>query len=404
MAYPVNFGDIIIPFLTSKDTSIDRNVTEKNFVDSPPQVFELNSNLEAGTYSAILNESIHPRNESFEEQMDAVQSMPARHVTEFPFEVGGDRGHIMVNSATSTISPSLETRESEIDIRFFEQETYRPGAVVSSFAFDDSYSPSPVESVYPVPSTAQNVVDGNGNSLSPTYTVYGEDGSLDLYPYSGKTTIEFDRPADYSSGEQINPVRVYNSEGERIYSDSKILDVGSQIDNGLIRATYNDTSTNLEFFDESWGNIGSFNASASKGYCVDNTNYEVNADFITGCTTEVWRGFPVVRFDVSGGTSYSVTSSSSFTTVDSSTNWYRVVEDSNDQQIVFVRTTTDGSFTTDSSSVGVDSLFETKNYTFFVGIVPREEDSVGNGYTVNYSDFARYIYNRGSWKRTLVQR
>lgn len=387
----VYFGDICIPWLTSKDTSIDREVVEKNFVDSPPQVFELIPNLEAGSYSAILNETVQDKNESFEEQIDAVLSMPSRHATELPVEVAGDKGHIVVETSTTTTFPSKEVREAEIEIRFTDHSDYGPAVSAKPFSISDAYSPSPVESVYPIPST-ENVLNRTSE-----FTISSEDGDLDYYLYSDSEVIEYERDVDeYSVGERIAPVRLYNADDLRIYSDMKAVGGGFTIQNSLISIEYNSSTSTVDYYDGAWNEIGDITFGVDDGYPATNENNQVSIEFVNGDNTSVFRGYPITKLDFSSQTSISFNPTENITVGDNSEDWYRTATmDSSGYELIIIKTSADGDLVNDATSLSWENIDNSNDYTAFIGVVPSE---------ISASDYARYVYNRGSWRRTLTQR
>lgn len=388
-------GDIDIPILTEKDTSISRDTIEKNFVDSPPQVYELTADLESGTYSAYLHEDLHSRNETFEEQIDSVISLPDRHVTECPISVAGDEGYILIDSVTSTVTPSRELREAEMDLRFFDNDVFRPAIDLLPQRFSDTFLPTPEESIYPLPSSVQNVVDSNG-SITPEYTISTEDGDIDLYLYSGDNIFEYDQPSDFASAERVAPVRLYQSlNGQRVYSDEKTIGTGCILENGLLRGEFNDTQANIHYYDGSWGQVGDVNVGAADGYSPENMRETIELSFVDSFNVFEFRGLPVFRFDVDSVTDFTFNGSETLSTGDTSTNWFRTVTDASNREIILIRTSEDGSFYDDGSVLRVENLTSGTEYTFFIGVVP------GN---IPAADFARYIYCRGTWKETLVQR
>lgn len=391
------FGDIDIPWITDKDTSIDREVIEKNFAERPPDVFELTPDLESGTYTAVLNENVHSRSETFGEQTDAVQSMPSRHVTEFPVDINGEVGHVMVDTSTVAIFPSLEIREAEMDLRFMEKKDYKPGFVLEADHYNSNFTPTPKESLVAIPNKASNIQDSADNTLSPQFTLSAEDGDLDLYLYDdNREAYDFERPSDYTSGERISPVRLYKSiGGERVYSDSDSLEnYGYSLENGLVRFEHNQSQNNVYIYDGSWTQIGNLNISGDDGYAPTNRNYQVEVDLINEYTSSLLRGFTVGRFDIAGTTSFTFSTNDTLST-GSTANWYRTVTNGNGDEIILIRTSSDGSFSDDSSTLEVTGLTSSKHYTLYFGFVPSSPTT---------SDYARYVYNIGSWKRTLIQK
>ena len=384
------FGDISIPYLTEKDTSISKDVVEKNFVDEPPQVFELTADLEAGSYSLILNEKIHEKNESFVEQEDAVLSMVSRHGTEFPFQSAGDSGYALVESANVTTFPSLEIREGEVEVRFLDANDYRSAVRATpdslrNAAFDSDATP--VESYVAFPSQVEIF------GLNADYTLSTADGSIDLYTFDEKTIFEYDELEERHESQQIAICRLFNSDDERLYSDSRVVDNGSYISNSLIRNTYNETEAALEYYNGTWNEIGSTQLSFDDGYGLTNENDEVTVSFINGNQASLYRGFSVVRYDFTDESSFEFESTKSITE-ESIEDYYAHYVHEDGYDLVIVRTSADGSFFDDGNIFGVQDLITSEEYTFYVGVVPEN---------ITVSDYARYVYNFGSRERTFTQ-
>ncbi len=328
--------------------------------------------------------------------MDGALSMSQRPTTDLPFEIAGDTGHVMVNAVTSTITPSQEFRSSDMELRFFDDSVYQPAFILSASSFNGVFDTSTIESVVAIPDTAQNVQDGNGNSLTATYSITGEDGTLDLYKYDdSRSIVVHDRPTDYTSGERVNPVRLYRSNGERVYSNTRNIDLSSTLENGTIRAVYGTSQTDVSIYDSSWRQIGNVGVSADDGHAPVNENYEVEVDFVDSFNSTIYREHPIIRYDIDGISSFSFNSNEDLTTQDTSSNWYRVVSNVSGDDIILIRTSSDGSFNDDVSTLEVTGLSTGTEYTFFIGIVP-------TGPT--YDEYARYVYNRGTHKRSLAQR
>jgi hypothetical protein len=380
------FGDVMIPWVTDKDTSITKDIVEKNFVDKPPQVYEITPDLESGTYSAILNETVHDKGESFEEQQDAVLSMVSRHGTEFPFDVSGDDGYISVSSATTSIDPRQEIREAEIDIRFLDSDDYNGSIVANPFPYrGGSYDSQvePHESFLAFPSSI-NVV-----GKTPEHTLSASEGDIDLYIISQKEVVEYEENGLDSQRESI--CRLFNSKDERLYSDSRVVDSNSTVNNTLLRCTYNSISADIEFYDETWESVGSVQLPFNQGYASDNTNDNVNIIFRNGNESEVRRGFSFIRFSFSNESSFDFDSDA---TLISDEDFYAHWEDSSERDIIIVRTSSDGNFYTDASQLGIDSLSSSEEYDVYLAVVPSE---------IAVDDYARYVYNIGSRRRSFVQ-
>lgn len=382
------FGDINLPWLVSKDTSISKDFVEKNFVDQPSQVYELTPDLEAGTYSAILNETVHDKGESFEEQQDAVLSMVSRHGTEFPFNVAGDDGYIIVSGATTVTDPRQEIRDAELDVRFLDTDDYNGAVIVNPFsyrggAFDSQAEPH--ESLVGFPSSI-NVVGKTSD-----YTVTGQEGDIDYYIISDREVVEYEETDLNSQQESI--CRLFNSSDERVYSDSRVVDNGSTVDNSLIRVTYNSSNSQVEYYDGGWVTIGTAGLSFNNAYTSINENDEIEIAFINENTSSVYRGFSIVKYSFSDQTEFTFNSDTSVTSI-TEEDYYAHWEDGNGRDIVVVKTFNGGDFYTDSSDLGVENLLSSDEYDLFFGIVPS---------SISVSDFARYVYNIGSRKRTFVQ-
>lgn len=382
------FGDIFIPWLTTKDTSISRDVIEKNFVDAPPQVFELNNNLESGTYSAILNEDVHKKNESFSEQTDAINSMPGRHVSEFPYAVGGDKGHIVVENSTVEITPSNVIRRAELDIRFLSSDKFKPAASVEASEASSDFTVTPIESVYPIPADATV-------SKNPEVTVSTRDGDVDFYKYSTRENISWTLPSDYASVERVSPTRLYKSNDERVYSDLPAVENNSYFDNGLLKATLKDP-TDISYYDGSWVKVGDIDVQGGSGYASEYSNDETEVSFASNSYYySIYRGLPVVEVNISDS-SLTFTSTENITSADTSNLYYSTATmDSSGYELILIRESSDGSISVNSDNITLSGLDSTNEYTIYVGVVPSE---------MNSENLARWVFNRGSWRRTMVQK
>lgn len=382
------FGDIFIPWLTSKDTSIAKDTVEKNFVDEPPQVYELTPDLEAGTYTAILNETVHDKNESFAEQQDAVLSMVSRHGTEFPFSVAGDDGYVIVNGANTSIDPRQEIRDASIDVRFLSDNDYNAAVVVTPsipIGADFDSITEPHESIIALPSSV-SVLNETAN-----FTVTTEEGDLDYYIVSSKNVVEYEETNLDSQQQSI--CRSFDSDGLRVYSDSQVLSPGSVLTNSLIRSTYTQTESKIDFYDGSWSTVGSVQLPFGTGYTPENINREIELDFINDNKSQINRGFSVVKYTFDEETQFAFDTTDSVSLI-SDEDYYAHWEDGSGRDIIVVRTSSDGSFYTDTSELGIQNLTSSTEYEVFVGVVP-------SAFTVD--DYARYVYNIGNRRNTFVQ-
>lgn len=405
-------GDIFIPWITSKDTSISRNVIEKNFVDEPPQVFELNNDLESGSYSLILNETIHNRNETFKEQMDSVVSMPSRHGSEFPFSLAGDTGHLVINSSSAAITPSQEIRTGEAELRFLDDSTFRPSFKVEALPESSDFSPTPEESILPLSTDVESVESDTNGSRSPAYTLTSEEGGIDFYTYTSEEMIEYDRNStDYTVDERTSPVRAFSVEGNygdnygdsyggdkfRVYSSEYPIRY-PVLDNGIIQEYASGSSVSIYEYQsasDDWDHIGSVDLGNDIGYLSEGGNYRSQVTFPDNYSSSIFKGFPAVRFsEVSGSTSFTF---SARYALDSGTDngYYYTASDSDGNDLFVLRTSTDGSFAQSDDEIRVEGLSSSLEYDFYVGYIP-------SSFAV--SDLMRFIFNRGEWKRNLVQR
>ena len=378
------FGDIAIPWVSEKDTSVTKEVIEKNFVDKAPDVYELNTNLESGSYSIILNEEYHPRNESFEEQHDAVLSMPSRHASEFPVDVGGDIGYVDVTSSTTTSTPQQEIDEGEISIYFYESDEYSPA--VKSILDEDRFSNfvvEPVESLIGFPSFI-NVVGETSD-----YTIPSEDGDIDLYIVTSGEVLEFNS-ADIVEAEQESICRLFDGEDNRVYSDSKDIHFGSNIENSLIDITFNGNSSSIEYYSGSWNDLGQVELASDYGYASDNSNDFITVEFINDNGASIYRGFPCVEYNFEGESTFTHTLDGSLV---SEEDYYLHYQNTLGDDMVMVRKSSDGLFFDSSSAFGVEQLNTSKEYNIFIGYVP-------DGIPVE--DYARYVYYLDKTPRTMI--
>ena len=389
------FGDIYIPMVVDKSTDISRDVVEKDFVDSPSQVYELNADLESGTYSVFLNEQLHERDEEFSEQRDAILSMSSRDAAEFPFRLGGDIGHIMVESSTASITPSEQVEEGEITLRYLDKEDYIPAFITRSMPFDGDFDveTEPHESILPISS------DSNVHRETVEYTIESDDGDLDYILYDDeRDVISYENPeSDFDSPERVAPVRVFQ-DGERIYSDliSFFEDDDIHITNSLIKLDVEDNIYMEDFeSDLSFGfyNFESTSTSRTPSYISKNGNFETEIVFPgENYSLEVLKGFIGywLHFNEPGEFLYEC--ESQIESIEDSGDFYVIVRDSLGIEYMFVNNRI-GNFQFSGTTVFFNYTDEA-SASFFVGIVP---DAIEGG------DLARYIYNRGLVKRTFVQ-
>jgi len=377
----VYFGDIAVSFITEKSTDISKEVVEKNFVDAPPQVFELTPDLESGTYSIVMNENYHPKNENFKEQRDALRSMTFRNSVEYPVEITSDKGHIIPESTSVNITPSEQFEEGEITLRFLDDYQYQP--VISHKQdkrgdFDVESSP-----IVPIPSIVENV------SEDSEYTISTEEGDMELY--ASDDLISYDLPEDYAKPEQISPARL-SDDDERVYSD-KLINTGSVVENGFIKASYDENRVNISYFDSSWQDdlIEVDISIEDYGYAEVNENYEVKTNWRESYNSSLYRGLPLIEFNIDAIESFDLSTSSPSEVTEE--DYYYVIEE-DEYEIILVRLDDEGDFYIDGEDFGVENL-DFDEYVYKIGIVPD---------TISREDFVKYIYNYQRPRRTFQQR
>lgn len=425
------FGDIAVGLITDKDTDISKEVVEKNFVDKPVQVYELTPNLEAGNYSVILLEKTHPRTESLKEQRDAILSMPDKHVSEFPFNYGGDKGHVLVESSSVSITPSQMIDEGELNIRFLEDDDYKPVIDAKAEFNSSNFTPtasnenntSP-ESVLPIPSYSENILK-NGISVSPEFTLGTDQGDLEFYLYGNeRTRFEYDLADEtYTLPERVAPVRVYDAirDGSGSYGENYGNDYGSLGEAKKVRRVYSDMFSFkgsaiidnrkiISFPDEDKSEIYAYDNSdvyliaetnltpEFPGYISENGNYKNTIEFIDGITTTVYRGFPVVHYSFTDEGRFKYKTDLGLYD-GSDGDYYYTAKDGNDNTVVVIRNSNDGEFVEnhhdDFSEIIWESINPNEEYEVFSGIVPS---------SVDVDDFTRWIYNIGDVNRKMKQR
>lgn len=381
------FGDIYIPWITEKDTSIDREVIEKNFVGESPQVYEFNPDLESGTYSIVLNEKIHPLEESFKEQRDSILSMTDRHGTEFPFNVGGDIGFALVNSSSVNMFPSAEIQRGEIEARFLPLDSYNSSIVFNPSKIKGEFNINSSDSLVAFPSEVDI-------SQSPEYTINSEDGQIDLYKFDSRTILSILNDENLSEFERQSICRVFNSLEERIYSDQKEIDTGSNVDNSVIKVEFSDSFQNVFIWDSGWKNIGRLVYNYETGFARENFNDKINVETNIDYNLNIYRGLPLFHVTFSNRTAFDFEPENQI--VSSSDNeYYLLAEDSEGNEIIIIRFSQDGEFNQSDFLLAVEDLEQQKEYDVIVGYVPE---------SIEASVYADYLYNIGSRRRTFTEK
>lgn len=385
------FGDVYIPWITDKDTSISKDTVEKNFVDHPPQVYELTPDLEAGTYTAVLNETVHDKDESFVEQQDAVLSMVSRHGTEFPFSVAGDDGYVIVSSANTSIDPRQEIRDAEIDVRFLDGSDYNGCMIVNPYPFKGGSFDSEVEPHETLASFPSSI---NVIGKTPDLTLEGEDEDIDYYIISDRGVLEYEE-TDLNS-QQNNICHLFNSTDERIYSESRIVDDGSTVNNSKCRVTYNDSGSQVEYYDSrGWNLLGTVNLPFGDGYPSVNENEQIDLEFVNDNSSSLYRGMPFVEYTFSGESEFVLELDTEVQVYDDTwSDYFAQWSDGNFLNIIIVKAFNEGDFFNNDPEIGIENLTPSDEHKLMVAVAPTE---------LAMQDFARYVYNVGSRRRSFVQ-
>lgn len=387
------FGDIYIPWITEKDTSITKDIVEKNFVGENPQVYELTPDLENGTYSFILNENVHEKNESFEEQQDAVLSMVNRHGTEFPFAIGGDEGFALVENASTSIGTTQEIRNADAELRFLSDEDYYSAFEVKIHPYIDGdfEEETDLRTMVAFPDTVDVI------ETEPEYIIRGEDSNMELYTMTEPSLFEYEDP--YNDSRRKNICKLYNSEGERLYSDCRVVDAGSYINNGLVRVGYDDTSSQLEYWDSgSWDLIGEASLNFGDGYPSKNQNDEIDIEFINGNGSTIYRGFSAVKYTFSNTNDFHFSTEAE---VDNMSirdfySWYW--EKNNDHDVILIRTSDDGDFYSEEYGFGIENLDASEEYSVFIAVMTYDLSDI------YIREMAEWVYNIGTRRPTFTQK
>lgn len=377
----VRFGDIDIPWITDKSTSISKDIVEKNFVDNPPQVYELTPDLESGTYTAILNEDYHERSETLQEQQDAVLSMNDRHGSEFPFSVGGDEGFILVESSSVNILPTHQIREVDIDIRFFDDDKYR--TAIKAIPDNSGDFNVDQETVIAIPS------DVNILNREADYTLDASDGQLSYYLITGRDVIEYEDSIPEYESRSI--CRIYDEENDRVYSDRSALKNGSSFSNNLVEITFQEQQTDISaFLGSAWEDVGSVLHGVENGYAEENTNDKVDLNFID-YSIGFLRGFHSLTYTFSNNI-FEFEPESLFTE-EFIGDFYSHYNDGEGRDIVIVRSEDNGDFFTGEDTIGIENISGEMQIT--LAIVPDQ---------FSVSDYANFIYNVGTHQRSFTQK
>lgn len=113
-------GNVEIPLLVSKDTSVGRETVTKEFIRDNPQFFQESANFESGTYSAYLNQENHSESKTLEEQIKSIRNLLERKPQENKISYANGEAYVVVNSVGDVIDVDEEIKEVEIDLIILE--------------------------------------------------------------------------------------------------------------------------------------------------------------------------------------------------------------------------------------------------------------------------------------------
>lgn len=397
-----SFGEIEIPIITSKDTSISKDVTEKNFVDELPRVYELTEDLESGTYSIVLNKGLHPSDFSLKVQRDSVISMPEYHPAELPFDDGNDSGFVLVESASTDITPSQEIDRGELSIRFMEESEYTPAVRTQAVPASDDFSisSSTAQGIFGIPTGVS--LNGTPTSLG---TITSASGDIDLYSYDSSLNNWQYSSSDYVATTKQSAVTTFSigSVLEKMFSSAFSKKESFLHQNGLLRSRIGPSQSNDCLFDyydgSSWNNdIASvnFGLKSDRGF-VENPGSRTQSLNIPKDNLKVgsWKGIPAQKITFSGESSVAVKVSNGISNYD--LHNYYVSWNDGTFDYVFVRYSGSGYFSvsTANNEVGWSGLDSSKEYEFVFGKIPSTQELTPEKY-------ASRLFSIGKQEPTLI--
>lgn len=305
--------------LTSAEADMSRDTVEKNFVEQPAEVFELNQNIEEESFNLIMNEALNPKGQSISEQRKMIRSMPYRIGHDFPVKVGADVGHFIPTSSTANITPSQEIEEGSMSGKFIEYPDYKPGFRINTRDSADVLNDTVNVIFGEVDDGSHNTSLNKGTRNSFEFST--ADGQNYTYPVEIEKSLDSPELIYYDSigetnfytHEKISPVEIVKSNGEEIHTETGLSD-GDYIQNNLIRATYytniSERNSNIGLtgeagfeysivFDSSYEPIGQLVLNnIDTPYPSDNSNYKVSLDCYGGSgniDVEMYKFIPSLR-------------------------------------------------------------------------------------------------------------
>jgi hypothetical protein len=393
-----SFGEIDIPIITSKDTSVSKNVTEKNFVDELPRVYELTEDLESGTYSIVLNKELHPADSPLKVQRDSVISMPEYHPAELPFDDGNDSGFVLVESASTDITSSQEIDRGELSIRFMEESEYTPAVRTQAVPASDDFSisSSTAQGIFGVPTSVS--LNGTPTSLG---TITSPNADIDLYSYDSSLNNWQYSSSNYVATTKQSAVTTISTGlvAEKMFSSAFSKKEPFLHQNGLMRSRISSDYL-LDYYDGSSWNSGiasvNFDSQSNRGF-VENPGSRTQSLNIPKSNLKVssWKGLPAQKLTFSGKSSVTLDVLNGI----NSSNLYSYYVAWNDGTFdyVFVRYSDSGYFSVSSANDIVEwkGLDSSKEYEFVFGKVPSTQE-------LSSQKYASRLFSIGKQEPTLI--
>lgn len=176
----VYIGDVDLPLPLSMGLSQGRPTTEFNTTGDVPTIAEFERQLESGDLPFVLHEDTHARQESLEEQVDAIRSFADREAEVNTIDFLDQRGFLSISSVDFARTSQNNIREGTVSFRYLPTTLYKPGISADSEAVSNDYGLRNI-STFEVPSSVENVRLRNaqtGDSIpwEPVTSRVDEDG------------------------------------------------------------------------------------------------------------------------------------------------------------------------------------------------------------------------------------
>lgn len=404
------FGDIGIPWIISRDTSISKETIEKNFARQPPYIFEKDPETESGSYTAILNKEAHEEDWDLNKQEDAVLSMAGRNPVELPFQVSNTRGHIYVtNSSVSRRLSSDDYTDISLDVKFYPDEFYPAFRLKSKEISRKGHTD--YRSAVPISSAAGDVVDSSGDVLSPEFSIPSHTGDIDFYEYTDDVYTYERNDSEYHLDEYIGTVNVRDRRFDQERQMRSLLGISGSIENDIYRADITppgggDYHIETYFREDGgiWRHSGEIEYdNPGSLFILDYSNYSStisSPDFDNVRDIRMFKGYPMVSLSAESemSTSYYMEGATEVSSGDAPETQYVVMgHPERDFKLIAISGNPDIPIETSGDlSLEYDSsnATDSTNFEVFFGVLPDGVDS---------EKYADYVINISEWKRTLVK-